>query len=1008
MAPSSPIPDFGDHGEDSLYRPTFVGRRTELQQLCLAFDAAVQGRGGQIMLVGEPGIGKTALWRELAEYAAASGGRVLVGHCYDEGTQSIPYQPFVETLQASVDSYEPDALRLDLGAGASDVGRIMPGVLDRLQIVQRPRGSPEEDRWRLLQAVGGFLLSSAKRQPLLLVLEDLHDADRASLDQLVHLSRHLSTSHLLVLGTYRDLEVDRMHPLSSVLAELRRSEHFRRMALRGLTVDEVRELCEVTTGEHVGWARAERVHRRTEGIPLFVQEVLRNAVELDRASPRPSHTGSALEALTDDDMPEGLRDVVGKRLNRLSETTNRVLATAAVVGHEFRLDVLQRVTEINDDDLLEALEQAQKYAIVEELGLSGGSLLFRFCHAFFRQALYEEIFAARRVRLHQRVARMLEEAHADHLDRHASELADHFARSPDPADLAKSILYGEMAARYAMSVFAYSEAEYHLRRALNAQEIADPDAIEKRCDLLLALGETMLPQEQPRRVTETVAAEAFRLAESHGDSPRAARAAMQALEPFIRVVAVTRLLTIADFPEWAARLDRHASEGTVERVFADIWLGCYLLNTGQVGPGSARIRKGLSRAEDLDEEQAHLAAVQFALPFLQSVQDVELVDRQVRLLKARPRSARFAGIASRGLANIGERLLAMGDRTAAEQEWQELQQLAEHTRDATVALRVREVEAARAYLDGDLDTAVATVDAAAKEVGAFGGYQIPQVYEIAIRALFERGQLAEERLAPLELGARQVQALRAMTLALLGHCDEAQEVRAQFGQVGSVDDDTAVFNMTCLLEVSTRCNDRGTAAVLVTKLAPLAGRLSRSVSFGRLLGRTAAMLGQFDDASDYYGQALAVCTKVRFRPELALLHLQLAELIVEHHPGRRTEAMEHLDAAIPELTSMQMQPRLERADELARAIGLRETLPAAASKLTPELSTRASEPGNLGRLTTREREVVGLLAKGLTNREIAEQLIITETTAEVHVKHILSKLGFKSRSQVAVWASRTR
>jgi hypothetical protein len=191
-----------------------------------------------------------------------------------------------------------------------------------------------------------------------------------------------------------------------------------------------------------------------------------------------------------------------------------------------------------------------------------------FSHAFFRQTLYEEISAPRRLRWHQLAGRALKQAYPTRLDEHAAELAEHFAHSTNSDDLAKAVAYGQLAAKRAMSVYAYSVAVRLLEHALEVQAVLDPAAKTERCDLLLALGEAMHPTDQPSRVAETVASEAFAIAEASQDSPRAARAAIQALDGFFRGGP-----EMADFPAWTARADRHAADGSPERVYADTYLG---------------------------------------------------------------------------------------------------------------------------------------------------------------------------------------------------------------------------------------------------------------------------------------------------------------------------------------------------------------------------------------------------------------------------------------------------
>src|SRR6185312_1020636 len=206
------------------------------------------------MVVGEPGIGKTALCEQLATYVALRGGKALVGHCYEEGSLSLPYLAFVEAMRSYVLAREPDGLRSDLGTGAADVARIVSEVRDRVQGVElRPAGDSEDDRWRLLQSVTAFLRNASTVQPLVIVLEDLHWADRGTLDLLLHVSRNLQGARLLIVGTYRDVEVDRSHPLSSVLAELVRGATVQRIRLRGLTADEVQRMTAAIAQRDVPW-----------------------------------------------------------------------------------------------------------------------------------------------------------------------------------------------------------------------------------------------------------------------------------------------------------------------------------------------------------------------------------------------------------------------------------------------------------------------------------------------------------------------------------------------------------------------------------------------------------------------------------------------------------------------------------------------------------------------------------------------------------------------------------
>lgn len=214
-------------------RSPFIGRDEEHHRLLAGFEAAEAGHGALVTLVGEPGIGKTAFCDQLASHIAARGGRLLVGHCYEQGSLSRPYQPFVEVLESYARACDADTLRSLLGSEADEIARIVPAIREQLHVQLSAPVDPQEDRLRLLTRVLAFLRSVAAAQPLVLVLEDLHDADRGTLDLLVHLGRNLEGTRLLVVGTYRDVEVDRAHPLSAALIDLRRAANFARVHLRG-------------------------------------------------------------------------------------------------------------------------------------------------------------------------------------------------------------------------------------------------------------------------------------------------------------------------------------------------------------------------------------------------------------------------------------------------------------------------------------------------------------------------------------------------------------------------------------------------------------------------------------------------------------------------------------------------------------------------------------------------------------------------------------------------------
>ncbi len=918
----------GGSGDNPLYRRIFVGREPELRQLQSAFDMALSGRSGLMMVIGEPGIGKTALCEQLATYIAVRGGHTLVGHCYEEGSLSLPYLAFVEALRTYVLEREPSALRQDLGTGAEDVARIVSEIRQRLGVEPSTTSGidPDEDRWRLFQALASFLKNASAVQPLVIVLEDLHWADRGTLDLLIHLSRSLQDARLLIVGTYRDVEVDRTHPLSATLAELRRAAMFDRVLLRGLTADEVQRMLAAIAGQTISWGFAEAVHRQTEGNPLFVQEVIRYLAEeglIQRDGGRWERAGTTPLEMS---IPEGLRDVIGKRLSRLSTECNRILSIAAVVGRDFDLDTLQTVAGAEPDTVVEALEEAVRVGILEEQPRPG-AIRYRYTHAFFRQTLYEELSAPRRLRLHQQVGRALEARYGSRLDEHAAELCDHFSQSTDPSDLAKAVRYGELAARRAMAVYAYGEAARLLKSTLEVQEVLNPDDQEKRCDLLLALGETLGPAGDPRQAAEEVGPAAFALAEALNDRTRAAQVCEMALDAIHRQIG-PRAVTTEPYYGWAQRLDKHASPGTRARAYADCVMGSVLRPRGLMVEANEHVLRALEQARQLADPEVLFRTVASALfpgwP-------LEFQEEQYRLAHEFTEHPR-QGVRTSTLVLLLQRaqtfLLAAGDRERAEVAWKELDELATHTRDVVPLLWPIQRDAIRAHLDGELEEAVSACQRLVQRASELG---IPVAGRDSATWLSYQplSHLGRPEDVPFALIPRMVargvnnradyEAIDAILTAKRGERQESIEklhaaIKEQQRQAASrpvpAVYPAAIVEAAVLLgdvEGATYARDSLAGATAIVAFDLIISNVARH------LGGASALLGDRAAALSDYRRALDWATRIRHRPEVALTRLEIAELLLDGTPDERAEAQLHLDFAIDEFRAMKMQPSLERA-----------------------------------------------------------------------------------------------
>jgi tetratricopeptide (TPR) repeat protein len=913
--------------QNPLYRRVFVGREPELRQLQSAFDAAASGQGSLTMVVGEPGIGKTAITEQLATYAALRGGKALVGHCYEEGSLSLPYLAFIEAMRSYAAARDVTELKKELGPGAPDVGRIVSEVRERLNIPPSPKENPEEEKYRLMQAVTEFLGNIAVTQPLVIVLEDLHTADRGTLEMLGHVARNLGNKRLLLLGTYRDIEVDRTHPLSSSLADLRRLPNFNRVIIRGLNADEVRRMLASIAGQEVPWGLAEVVHRQTEGNPLFVQEVIRYLAEEGVFVRDKGRWQTKSDTPVEMRIPDGLRDVIGKRLSSLSESCNRLLSTASVIGREFRLEVLQKVSGMSDEDLFKALEEARKAAVIEERTGTGAVVNYRFAHAFFRQTLYEEIIAPRRIRLHQQVARALEEVYKARLEEHATELAEQFSYTSDAVELKKAVSYGEMAAKRATSVYAYGEAVRLLEQAIKVQEILDPEDKGKRCDLLLDLCFALLLAGEFKRVLDTEAPEAFSLAEAIKDGSRASRVCRVAFLAINGEQAGPGFAT-PQAAKWAERANRYAQPDTLERAFADFLLGATRCATGHSRSGL----KLLAQAVELGQKLGNPDTLWWGGLFMLLYRAAPKYAREnVQLAEELIESSRLgvnAAEASSVFWMAGNAFLTFGRRQRFEEICGECLAMAERTGHFNLWLLSTAMDMLLMLMDGRLQEVMDVarlIHSRGEEAGGMGYANI--LAGIGdVRARVHLGKDLDALEHTLRIRAEHPSTILTATpmfcvvIALLGRKDEASKILERWvikrPGIGTIEDETVAFLDSGYLEAAVLTGHRQAAKLLLNRFIDTGVCISGiwyPTCIPRHMGGAAALLERYDEAQQHYQEAIRVCTEMKFRPELALTRLQLAELLLEHFPQEKSEAIAHLDFVIPEFRDMKMNTYLERA-----------------------------------------------------------------------------------------------
>ncbi len=500
----------------TVARPeAFVGRDAYLRRLDGIFAQTVAGGCRLVVLGGEPGIGKTRLATEFARRVHARSATVLFGRCDEAALLAL--QPFVEALRHFVDACRPR----EIGGSSvllAELRRLLPEVAERLPDLPEPlAGDPEGARARLFEAVSGLLCDEAQRAPLVLILDDLHWADDATILLLRYLMRHPRAARVMVLATYRDTEIDPDHALMKTIAALHADDLVERVAVGALDSSAVSALVGALAGRSVSARLEQLVYQETEGNPFFVAEVMRARAELGgQSGQEPTWTagGGAV--------PVGVRDVIRQRVARLGKTTSRVLDAAAVLGSAFDLDVLRSVTELGEDDLVERLEAAMRARLVEE---SLDARSHAFAHVLIRHTLYGGLTATRRALLHRRAGDAHEVVNAGRLDPHLAEIAYHYTAAGTRRDIEKAIGYSASAGRHALSQLSYERAAAHFRAAAGLMDATSDDAArQRRCELVIAQGEAELQAGDPgSRLTLLAAA---RLAEELGSAECLARAAL--------------------------------------------------------------------------------------------------------------------------------------------------------------------------------------------------------------------------------------------------------------------------------------------------------------------------------------------------------------------------------------------------------------------------------------------------------------------------------------------------
>jgi DNA-binding winged helix-turn-helix (wHTH) protein/tetratricopeptide (TPR) repeat protein len=917
---------------DPRTKEAFVGREDALAQFDTALGAAVAGRGRVVAVTGEPGIGKTRLLDELASRAGSRGAQVLAAWCY-EGEGSPPYWPWVQVLRAAIAGESPEDVLVDMGAGAADLAALVPALHElRPDLPEPPRLQSGPSRFRLFESIAGFLANLAKRRPLLLLVDDLHSADRASLRLLSFLAREVRHLSLLVVVTVREGESEVNGVLQETLAELARHFPGERMRLEQLSLSETRELIGSLTGVEFSQAVAQVIAERSEGNPFLVKEIvglLQTQGELDEEP----GTGAWMSSV-----PPGVRDVILRRLHRRSRSCQKVLALSAVLGREFRSELLERLAALGEEELATGLDEACAAGFLHEQPTREGC--YRFSHVLTQETLYAEWNANERMRWHRRAGEALEELVSSGPGAPLAELAHHFLRASEGGDTGKAVDYAVRAAEQAISVHADDEAVKHYGRALEALERLDVPDAARRCELLLALGTAQLGVRSSDPSGRESLLRAAEVAREVGKPDKLAQAALElaavALQSGPGDPVVIELLerALADLDESDAALRARVMAGlAVQRLSGpaleqSAWLSedavilarktadaatlgdalnrrCAFLS----GPG--RIHERLRHADALLELGRETDSIEFAL-----------FGHRWRLVS----------------------MLELGEVGAAERELEACERAAGEARAWTALWYALTLRAARAFSEGRLDEA----ERLARDALSRRRDELTPVvvYAFGTQLLWlrrEQGRLDE--VVPFEAvdlpGSRFPRlAVSRATAALLGaergsQGDARRELR-RFAADHLADlprDFTYLYILAVLSELCAAVEDAESAEIVYEALVPFADYyvvLFLGVvclgSTERYLGQLAATMGQWERGEAHLAEALRRNQRIGSRLWVAHTQLDWAKML--HARGGADASMrafEFLHPCLATAAELGLKGLEEKA--LTLAAQLRDTTP---------------------------------------------------------------------------------
>jgi DNA-binding SARP family transcriptional activator len=906
----------------ALDRQALVGRTRELAFLEERWAEAASGTRRLVLLSGDAGIGKTRLSAELARRAHDDGALVLYGRFDEEAL--APYQPVVEMVRGWSSGASLEPLRERLGVRAAELAILLPELgpapADRDGTASRGQ-DPDARRLRFFDAVAALLAEAGAQAPLVLVFDDLHWADRPTLQLLRHLVRAPRPRRALLIGTYRDAELEPGHPLLELIGDVRREGLLERLELSGLAEAEVAELVGALSTGTPEPAFVRALHSETEGNPFFIEEVVRHLREVA------TEQGAVL-SLTDAGVPEGVREVTARRLRRLGTESRQSLQVAAVIGREFDYDLLETVAPQSGDNLVTALDEGVEARVLREAGRVGR---YAFTHALVRATLYDGLSQLRRARLHGRVGEAITQLRGADLEPHLPQLAHHFAQAAPVEQPERAIDFALAAARRADRLLAWEEAAEHYRAALRARDLTGAAKDQVRAELQLALGasEERAGMEQAARATFLDAAETAR---ALGDAALLGRAALGFAGRW-SVLGRVDEERLGLLEEALAALGDEDSPLRA-RLLARLALELYY--AGEPERRLALSEEAVALARSLGDPRTLavcLDARHYALWRPENVNERLEVAAELR------RVAEATGDPELELEGAGWTvvdLLELGDVQGADIQISAASKLAEALQTPIWLWFTSLLRCTRAQLSGDFDEAERLANETL-EIGQHG--QAENAVNYYAQAMFnirrEQGRLEE-----VEPSVRRfidlypaLVAWRAGLALLLLELERPDEAREEFERLatGGFDalprDANWLIAVTLLAEVCGAFGDGRRAEALYELLEPYEGRnviVGRAAtcngSASRLLGILAAAMRRWELAEGHFAGALEMHDRMGARPWVARTQVAYAEMLLARRGrGDKAHARELLAAAAVTADVLGMPVVGERARSLVPA-----------------------------------------------------------------------------------------